>query len=270
MTNPAPEEAPVTTDAPDLITVGARSIVDNAQRLGLTWELRLATVTVPTDAVTNNPQVICDGDLQPVDAISMVGPVTSARRVWVIAVPPAGNYIVGDVGGRTWAQIFYSTGNAITALIPQGVIFDTLILDWTLRDNLGGFQAANLRMLINNDITANYVHRFIQAAGATGSALTHTQAFGVNAAVVGVYATNGAAATRFGSGRIEFPAWNNPHVGQLGFTFESTFENGANDGWYLTGGGFYGPSTIYTSISLLAQVGAVWTPGCQLVARGYR
>lgn len=262
-------------DSPAAAQAGATAaaIVANAGRLGLTWDLTLAT------AVTVKPSlmILCDGDTEPIAATTTGGMPKSGDRVWVLRVPPSGMYILGpasDAGSlRTpWVQVFTGTGaNAINVDIPTSIDIYSLQLDWTLRDTLAGFQAATLRMLINSDASANYAFRYIQASGATASALTHVQSFAVAAATAGIYATGGATATRFANGRIVFPAYNAPHPGQLGYQFESTFENAANDGWYLTGGGFYGPSAAaYNRISLLAQVGAVWAAGSQVVATGFR
>lgn len=251
----------------------ASAIVANAERLGLTWDLTLAS------AVTVKPSlmILRDGDTEPISATTTGGMPKVGDRVWVLRVPPSGIYILGpasDAGSlRTpWVQVFTGTGsNAIDVNIPSSIDIYSLQLDWTLRDTLAGFQAATLRMLVNSDTSANYGYRYIQASGATGSALSHTAAFGTASAVAGIYATGGATATRFASGRIVFPAYNAPHPGQLGYTFESTFENAASDGWYLTGGGFYGPTAVaYNRISLLAQVGAVWAAGSQIVATGFR
>jgi hypothetical protein len=78
---------------PELIGVAAQSIVENANRLGLTWTLRLATViAVKGGGIVD---AIYDGDTEAISMVSMIGTTYMGGRVYVIAVPPAGNYIIG-------------------------------------------------------------------------------------------------------------------------------------------------------------------------------
>lgn len=92
MTNPEP---PV-TEAPALIGVGTQSLVENASRLGLTWNLKLGTVVAVT--TTGAATVTMDGDAVPVPigVVSMIGTLTVNARVYVMSVPPSGNFVVGQ------------------------------------------------------------------------------------------------------------------------------------------------------------------------------
>ncbi len=75
------------------LTAAAQQVVADARRLGLTWTLQNATV------VTASPIGLqMDGDIVTIAAISMIGPIGVGLRVYVIQVPPGGNYIVGYVG----------------------------------------------------------------------------------------------------------------------------------------------------------------------------
>ena len=69
-----------------------KELKDNAARLGLTWDLATATVDDPTI-----PTVIFDSDAaQVVTPVVNIGNIPIAGdRVWVAAVPPAGNYMIG-------------------------------------------------------------------------------------------------------------------------------------------------------------------------------
>lgn len=69
-----------------------KELKDNAARLGLTWDLATATVDDPTI-----PTVIFDSDTaQVVTPVVNIGNIPIAGdRVWVAAVPPAGNYMIG-------------------------------------------------------------------------------------------------------------------------------------------------------------------------------
>lgn len=82
----------------ELISTGAQAIVTNANRLGLTWRLRLATVTEATSADSLEARI--DGDVNSITIISMIGEVPIDRRIYVITIPPAGNYAVGFVAGN--------------------------------------------------------------------------------------------------------------------------------------------------------------------------
>jgi hypothetical protein len=87
MTGPNP------TDAPELISIGAQSIVDRSKSLGLVWTRRLATVTDCSDLTSC--AVLFDGDKDSVTAVSMVGYPGTGARVYVDMVPPSANFIVG-------------------------------------------------------------------------------------------------------------------------------------------------------------------------------
>lgn len=82
---------------PDLFRAGARALVENARRLGLTWRLTLGTVTTATS--TDQLEVRLDGDTQPITVVSMIGSHAIGTRVYVISIPPAGNYAIGWATG---------------------------------------------------------------------------------------------------------------------------------------------------------------------------
>ncbi len=74
------------------ISAGTQETVDTAKRLGLTWTLRPGTVATPSPLT-----VTYDGDTVPIGMVSMVGDLVTGDRVYCIAVPPAGNFIIGRV-----------------------------------------------------------------------------------------------------------------------------------------------------------------------------
>jgi len=80
---------------PELIGIGAQEIVANANRLGLVWQMRIATVV---DGDTP-PQVsaLYDGDDAAINMTSMIGGLAIGARVFVLEVPPSGNYITGYI-----------------------------------------------------------------------------------------------------------------------------------------------------------------------------
>lgn len=77
----------------DALTAAAQQVVADARRLGLTWTLQNATVTA-----TSPVKVQMDGDNVSILVTSMIGPVGLGLRVYVIQVPPAGNFVVGYIG----------------------------------------------------------------------------------------------------------------------------------------------------------------------------
>lgn len=81
------------TEAPSLVATGVQAIVEGASRLGLTWTLRLGTVT---DAI--NKKVTLDGDSTAISAQFMgdMGWINDLR-VFVIQVPEGACYVVGQV-----------------------------------------------------------------------------------------------------------------------------------------------------------------------------
>lgn len=83
-------------EAPDLISVGAQSLIDNAKRLGLTWDVRLATVRDGSSALGIIAQY--DGDDANIVMTSVIGTLVDETRVYVLEVPPSGNFIFGTVG----------------------------------------------------------------------------------------------------------------------------------------------------------------------------
>lgn len=103
-----------------------RALVQNASALGLTWTLRPATISDVANGIT----AIFDGDSAPIDMTSMVGAMMVGQRVWVLIIPPSGNYIAGT--------------------IDSGWIAPTLLNGWT---NFGsGFQAARYRRLPSGQV----------------------------------------------------------------------------------------------------------------------
>ena len=79
-----------------------QTVQDNARRLGLSWDLTMAKVAQSSGADPTNVSVIFDSDADSgavtAGLISMVGVLAPGARVFVITVPPAGNYIVGVAG----------------------------------------------------------------------------------------------------------------------------------------------------------------------------
>lgn len=104
--------------APELIGTGAQAVVNDAKRLGLTWTITLATVTN-----TSPVEAVVDGDSVAIGMVSMVGFLSPDQRVYVIQVPPSGNFIVGFVSpARSYYGIGNQTGNLGTTAPEAAII----------------------------------------------------------------------------------------------------------------------------------------------------
>lgn len=103
-----PEIEPGT--APDLIGIGAQAIQDRGQALGLTWNLRLATVD------TNIPLTITyDGDTIPIGAVPIGAVPGQGERVYGLIIPPAGNFVFSN-----HQDYFNATGAVTTTSTSYG------------------------------------------------------------------------------------------------------------------------------------------------------
>lgn len=112
---PASDQAAATTDA----------IVDRAKHLGLTWGLRMATVDDGT--VASAVLATYDGDDVSIGMVSMVGTLTAGARVYVLQVPPGGNFIIsgssppglGFIGANTTDNGTVATGTGTEQAVPS-------------------------------------------------------------------------------------------------------------------------------------------------------
>ena len=115
------------------IGVAAKSIADNANALGLTWQLRLGTVV--TSSVTEQITVRLDGDTEPIGMISMIGTLPTNLRVYVITIPPSGNYVVGFASSYT-TKPCYGIGKQTGTLGTTGVEAAIAAASWVEEPNV--------------------------------------------------------------------------------------------------------------------------------------
>lgn len=122
-----------------LFGVGVSSLVESAKRLGLTWRMTLGTVTEATSA--NSLKVQLDGDTASIVTVSIIGSRVIGTRVYVITVPPAGNYVIGQVAAytpeptptRISTVLRTSASGAFTAETVVDTIVASLIANRTCR-----------------------------------------------------------------------------------------------------------------------------------------
>lgn len=113
------------------LTIGAESVVASADRLGLKWSLRPASVSGGANVTAIS--LVLDGDGTLVNAYSLIGPLSSAARVMVMVVPPSGLYVIGYVGEQSIvnSQVFRyvpaspqsATGTTLTTLVGASFTF---------------------------------------------------------------------------------------------------------------------------------------------------
>lgn len=106
---------------PDLVGVGAKELVANASRLGLSWRLVTATVTG-----TSPPRFRLDGDTAEVEAVSMIGSLLIGQRIYVALIPPGGMYAIGYVGNAPGDLIARVDGIANSASVTAETVVLTL------------------------------------------------------------------------------------------------------------------------------------------------
>lgn len=225
------------------ISASAQAVVDNAARLGVSWVLRIATVQQPTP-----PKVIYDGDTIAIGVTSMVGSVAAGQRVYVIQVPPSGNFIVGLVNGPFFTRTTVSaTTLSVTFTIPSRL--RRVSVYWTARSD-GALGLTDVRMQINNSGAIVYT-----GEQTTGNAATTTSAsFGTSSAFVGHIPGATAGAGIYGTSAIDFVGWDAPHPSYLGWVFvNQTIVAGAI---VNVGGGSANINGPYTSLTFTPGTGS--------------
>lgn len=124
----------------DEVADGIDAMKTMFRRMGIMWRLVKGTVF---NVSTNTPTltlVTLDGDDDPSNCISMVGQISVGARVYVMVVPPQGNYIVGiGSGGLRTSAVELATatsnvnltaasqlvpGTPITLVVPPGAFFE--------------------------------------------------------------------------------------------------------------------------------------------------
>lgn len=103
-----------------------KEVAVQGDRLGLQWGLRTATVKT-VSATQNLVMATFDGDSVPVPMFSMCGTAIRGARVYVLSVPPQGNYVVGLLGQVPGTILAY--GERTTDKVSTGAEVGVLRLD---------------------------------------------------------------------------------------------------------------------------------------------
>lgn len=90
-----------------------QALIKNAQSLGIVWSLRPATVAGYDGSVA---LAVMDGDTEPIAVTPMVSALYGGQRVYVITIPPGGNYAIPmPVVSDLYAGPAGATGTIITS-----------------------------------------------------------------------------------------------------------------------------------------------------------
>jgi hypothetical protein len=240
----APEAA-----AGEMTQAQVQAIVANAQRLGLIWTLRQATITDVSPVMG-----AYDGDVDSVsiEMTSMIGSVALEDRVYVLGVPPSGNFITGRVTTPySSRQVLPAAASSVTfSNIPTNL--RSLKLSYSSRGD-SAVNVQTISMRINASAAAVYSTENLQANNATATAAPTA---GATSATVGLQTGTSAAGGSWGSGTIELNPWDNANGSSLGFTYDTqALGTGVGNFFHWTGGGVYGAGGPYTSITLTPQAG---------------
>lgn len=107
--------------AEELVSATVQAIQANAERLGLTWQIRPATVSDGTSP--SAVSAICDGDTVSIGMVSTIGPLAAGIRVYVLQVPPSGHFIIGLVApASVIAGYMYCDGMGFIASTAGGEV----------------------------------------------------------------------------------------------------------------------------------------------------
>lgn len=266
MTTPVtPVSSAAGDDASGLISTGAQALIDSANKLGLTWQLKLATIgsnptpTQPTPAVLG----ILDGDTDPISLTSILGyPPPMGARVYVLVIPPAGNFIIGNAAatGAPFFRRYYVNGlTSQNVSIPSNLRH--IRVYWKCCMTSGG--AVSMQCRVNGDATAN--QHIILGITQTNAALAAFQ----SAALDWLIGILPQVASGFGQGILDIWDWDKPSVGYLPFQAQSACPAAGVNNYYDALGGHYIPVGPYSSLLFFPSGGVIWGPNSEIQIEGY-
>jgi hypothetical protein len=255
---PLPRPADSSSTVP--IDAAITQVVADPSRLGLTWQLRQASIVSLDPTIT--AQV--DGDDKAVTVYSMIGPVFISQRVYVLTVPPGGNFIAGFVGPAPDVQIVTTNTGLSSVTVTPTPGAQAVHVGFTARANAGGSGLNNLFFEINGDNSAIYDYgTFALNWFTNASSLSHTE--NSTAGYAGDVSGSGSASGNFGHGEIIFPDWGGPHNNDVGWISESfAHEFGTTKVGQRISGRYRG-NVPYNSITFFLSGSQVFASGGQFV-----
>lgn len=99
------------------VLAAVQELINQSRALGLTWTLRMATVTTPSPLA-----VVYDGDTTVVSVVSMIGPLDVNQRIYVLLIPPSGSFVVGTTETSMSRGVLgiNATDNGVVCTTPAG------------------------------------------------------------------------------------------------------------------------------------------------------
>lgn len=150
-------------DAGAMAQAQVKALVQNAQALGLTWTLRPATVTSSSPVMAT-----LDGDTVPIDMTSIVGSVYSGQRVYVLIIPPSGNYVIGFVGDAVGGTVGWTAATGNSAAITV----ETLVLaTGTITFRAGCAYEIDYELDVQGSVGGNFANFQIRKTNVAGTVL---------------------------------------------------------------------------------------------------
>ena len=166
-------------EAPELISTGVQAMIDNAQRLGFTWVLKPATVRFTNVSVGVQAQY--DNDDTTITMFTMIGPLAVGDRVYVLEIPPAGNFIVGYAKAERASSDFITTqentgsaaytdlatvGPTVTRTIGPSGLALVVVTAFAFNGTLGavnwmGYEMAGANVVAASDSRAMAIHSMV-------------------------------------------------------------------------------------------------------------
>jgi hypothetical protein len=131
----------MTENMSTLLSTAAKEIVQQAQALGLTWTLRMATVV--SSSFTKGVSIVFDGDTVAIAATNIANErVNAGDRVYCVIVPQAGNFVfgfadpiatpnnynAGSAGGSTVSASYGNMPNSPTVEIEKSSMTSYLLV----------------------------------------------------------------------------------------------------------------------------------------------
>lgn len=119
---------------PAVISSLAKALITNAQDLGISWNLRPATVIGDAvgPLVNKTVNATFDGDSVPITMVNITGqPLVTGQRVYVLMIAQTGNYIFGFVDVPT-VSIFGVVSSGGTLASSSGAEVAIPALSWAI------------------------------------------------------------------------------------------------------------------------------------------
>lgn len=239
--------------APAAVQAAVEAIVGDPGRLGLTWNLIPGTVT-SVDPL----QVICDGDTVAIGMVSMIGPLTLGNRVYVIQIPPAGNFVLGSPGnapaGVYLARETVTTLTGVVTFLNIPTNLRTLTVKHTARSDFAGANIVGMAFRVNGDTNLVYNSQVVFGGNVTPQAAPSAAG---SSGQGGLATAALAPGNTFGSGVITFMGWDLAVAQSLSWEYSSSaMGNGAANFRHDSGGGAYTGGLARTSLSFFMGFGA--------------